>query len=244
MNNSQTPRLRMCVLKSIRFLTLVLALVGSLTAATINYTSTTAGYPNVLQPTLWSETLAFPKFNVPGATLTSIDFNLTALIGISATGTNASGTAGTYRYRSDGAVYTFPPELPPSGLSVYLPTAGSFSADPGPFSFIGTTQTGNKTFSLTGGSFSFARYTGSGIVGLNIFGDAFGPDGMARGPRLVDPAGNSIQGLTTNSAVTISISYNYTSAVPEPATAAMLTCGSMVLCCIGWSRRIRNPKSL
>lgn len=149
----------------------ITALSISLCAGTIFYTFETTNYLGAGQPALWNQTFNLPKFNVPGAGLTKIDFRLSATTTMTASVNNTTNAAASYSYHSDSDVYFFFPSLPslflPYGLFADMPTGGTFQANPGPFLFTSSKSTSTNAASLGSNpnlpNPSIAPYLGQGF---------------------------------------------------------------------------------
>ena len=123
----------------LRWVLCAAASAAVLNGASITYSVSTPNYPMPGQTGYWSADLAIPQFNDSNAILTAISFDLTAFIGVTASGTNTTGSDAIYTFRSFGAVVVYPPERLARDLFVYLPISGSFAVPPGPFSYTGPT---------------------------------------------------------------------------------------------------------
>ena len=212
----------------LRWVLCAAASAAVLNGASITYSVSTPNYPTPGQTGDWSADLAIPQFNDSNAILTAITFDLTAFIGVTASGTNTTGSDAIYTFRSFGAVVVYPPERLARDLFVYLPISGSFTVPPGPFSYTGPTRTGSTQARLRGAGDPFlAPYLGAGTVAFHVWGGENGPDDLVPGPVLMGPLGMTA-GLHNTSAARLTVTYIYES-IPEPATGMLFGCGLMLL---------------
>jgi len=167
--------------------------------------------------TNFSTPIMLPQFNPSMGTLTSITFTLDGQTIGSATVTNNSGATGDYLV----AIFTDLTLLDPSNNTLASISPSFIQkltiADGASGTASGTSLSSTDSATITSG---FSPYVGSGDVTLTVTGVGFA---AANGPTPYSV--NS----TTSGQGTISVTYNSTSVVPEPATLALFGSGLLAL---------------
>ncbi len=188
----------------------------------------------------WSGSLAFPKFDVRGATLDSVTFSFSETLSTTlnfnnyANGDRAFAVADvTSQLTTDDSSFIVPGSLPSTSLHVATPITPKGSSSSAASS---TTQTTTLTFDSPS---LLAQWVGPGnfVVPIETESDF----------SITAYGGNNSTGLDTTAGATGSVTYNYhkgpqgNTAVPEPSSYA-LTIGS-TLVGFGMVRRLSRLRT-
>src|SRR5579883_2544037 len=187
---------------------LILALVSSLLLACApafaNSISYSASFPSTT--TSFSIPISLPQFNPSMGTLTSITFTFDGQTTGSATVTNNSGATGSYQVSIS------------SNLKLLDPTNNTL---------ISITPSFNQTLNIANGdsgsttiTSGFSPYVGLGDVSFTVSGEGIG--------GVSGPSPFTVDSITKGEG-TITITYNTSSVVPEPATLALFGSGLLAL---------------
>src|SRR5579875_2319775 len=197
---------------------LILALVSSLLLACApafaNSISYSASFPTT---TSFSIPISLPQFNPSMGTLTSITFTFDGQTTGSATVTNNSGATGSYQVSISSNLKLLDPtnntliSITPS----FNQTLNIANGDSGTATGTSPVDTGSTT--ITSG---FSPYAGLGDESFTVSGEGIG--GVA------GPSPFTVDSITKGEG-TITITYNTSMVVPEPATVALFGRGLLAL---------------
>jgi len=210
----------------------VMAISGNASAAVVSFSDS-----SVLQPTNWTDTLSFSKFDPSLGTLDSVDFSLTGNVSGSA-GYESTDTSAAMVYLDLSALLTLirpdsstvVTSLPVTTVSE-LASASDGNPDydgPSGSTFGGLSANLTETASSSSAG-DLALFTGPGTINLGVF---------SMGKSSGSGPGNLATLFTSNASADVTVTYNYTTAVPVPAAVWLF--GSGLLGLVGVARRKKS----
>lgn len=191
----------------------------------------------------WATVVTIPKLDVLGAIMTGIEVQMTSDMTYTISNVNGGSVPLSYSYGSDASLVLRDQSLGLAwslaldGLASYQPTHGTFLAAQGPFSVTIPAARQTVTSSVSGPAVDdhhlnpLMQLVGTGTWSLSVFGDQFGPDGLANGPFLIDSMGRKYRGISVDQSADIDVTYAY-EVVSEPRCVPL--CGLLLFCSLGY----------
>ncbi len=212
-------------------------------SARADFWTQTANYPLTETPLTNNTTLSFLQFTPSLGTLTSVDFQLVGHMDATIQFENLSANPATITTLDTLTLSIAQPNSPSTNLLTSTPnisTSTNVSAYDGTLDFSGSS---GRTFHLTQDMTVQSTITppalGSFYVGTGSY--AF-PIAAFANTSYTGP-GNLAIGFRTSASAAVTVTYNYTPAVPEPASIVILSIGGVSLFLASHRGRGRRPST-